>query len=325
LAISQPGESPVVWVGLDNLGLREAHVAEVAAALADRFDLPRENLAVTFTHTHCAPKLAGASDTIFSTAIPPEHQAHIDQYTGELTQKLIEVCSEAIEARAPATLHFAVGRVGFAANRRTPGGPVDHDLPTLIVRDLDGQVRAVWATYACHCVTLSFNEISGDWAGYAQQHLERQFPGCVAIVSIGCGSDSNPEPRGNGSDTELASDQGMQIAREVQRLSEQPTRPLRGTIAARLSWVDLPLEAPPSREELEQRRAAGGPPGFNAESQLAKLDAGKDLLTAIHYPIQSFTIGEDLHSVFLAGEICVDNALALKRSLDGERIWLHGY
>jgi putative membrane-bound dehydrogenase-like protein len=124
---------------------------------------------------------------------------------------------------------------------------------------------------------------------------------------------------------QLASDQGLQIAREVQRLSEQPTRPLRGTIAARLSWIDLPLEDPPSREELEQRRVAGGPPGFNAESQLARLDAGKELLTAIRYPIQSFTIGEDLHSVFLAGEICVDYALELKRALDGERIWLHGY
>ncbi len=325
LAISHGDAHPVVLVALDNLGIREPMVEQVAAQLRERYGLPRENLAITFTHTHCAPKVNGASNTIFSTAIPAEHQVHIDRYTQELTEALVRVTCEAIEQRQPATLHWGVGKVGFAANRRTPGGPVDHDLPTLIVRDLQGGIRAVWATYACHCVTLSFNEISGDWAGYAQEHLERQFPDSLALISIGCGSDSNPDPRGNGSDVELASRQGLEVAREVQRLIESPSRPIRGAISAQLSHIDLPLEEPPTREALEQLQRAGGPAGFNAEAQLARLDRGEELLRAIHYPIQSVTWGEDLHCVLLGGEVCVDYALALKQQLDRQRLWLHGY
>ena len=65
-----------------------------------------------------------------------------------------------------------VGPVAFAVNRRTKGGPLYHDLPVLVARDPKGKVRAVYTSYACHCVTLSDNKISGDWAGYAQQAIQ---------------------------------------------------------------------------------------------------------------------------------------------------------
>jgi hypothetical protein len=53
-------------------------------------------------------------------------------------------------------------------------------------------LRAVYVNYACHCVTLSHNKISGDWAGCAQEMIEQRFPGAVALVSVGAGSDANP-------------------------------------------------------------------------------------------------------------------------------------
>jgi hypothetical protein len=35
----------------------------------------------------------------------------------------------ALEDRKPSRFSWAIGDVDFAANRRTPGGPVDHSLP----------------------------------------------------------------------------------------------------------------------------------------------------------------------------------------------------
>ena len=70
----------------------------------------------------------------------------------------------------PAKLEFGIGdgRTSRSTAART-GGPVDHDLPVLAVRGRrDGKLRAIYISYACHCVTLSHNKISGDWAGYAQ-------------------------------------------------------------------------------------------------------------------------------------------------------------
>lgn len=325
LAISQGEKPPVVIFSCDNLGIREPMLDEVAAELQRRFAIPRENITLTFTHTHCAPKVTGASDTIFSTPIPAAHQARIRKYSRQLTLHLIDVAAQAIESRAPATLEWTVGKVTFARNRRTPGGPVDHDLPVLVVRGDDGQPRVIYTTYACHCVTLSFNQYSGDWAGYAQEHIENAFPGCVAMVSIGCGSDSNPEKGVTHDDVVLTSEHGQEIATEVKRLLEKPLRPIAGELVSKLTHIEIPLEEVPTREQLEARAKEGGPNGFNAQSQLAKLDAGQELLAALHYPIHTVTFGDDLHMVFLAGEVCVDYSIGLKQILDRDRLWLHGY
>ena len=219
LAVSQGDQPPLVLVTLDSLGVRTSMVDEVGQRLKQSHNLPRRNLAVTFTHSHCTPKVNGASDNIFSSAIPVDHQKHIDRYTVELTDNITTAVRNAMDARKPARLEWAVGKVGFAENRRMVGGPVDHDLPTLVVRDpKTRKPRAIYVSYACHCVTLSFNKISGDWAGYAAAMIERRFPNCVALVSIGAGSDQNPNSGVTGDKVDVAEQQGAEIATEVSRL-----------------------------------------------------------------------------------------------------------
>lgn len=325
LAVSQADEQPIVIVTLDSLGIRITMVDEVAARLQTKTGLPRQNFLVAFSHSHTTPKVNGASDTIFSQPIPPEHQTHIDRYTIELTNKIEQAALAAVADRQPARLNWSVGSVGFAKNRRTPGGPVDHDLPVLVVRGPDDKVRAVYVTYACHCVTLSHNKISGDWAGYAQELIERKFPGAVALVSIGAGSDSNPDSGVTGDKVDVATAQGAQIADEVSRLLEMPLRPISGKLVGNLRRIPLPLNDPPDRQALQQMIEKGGPHGYNAQVQLARLEGGEALLTKIDYAIQTVLFGDDLAMVFLAGEVCVDYATRLKSELDRQRIWVHGY
>ena len=68
--------------------------------------------------------------------------------------------------------------------------------------------------YACHCTTLGgeFNQICADWAGYAQEYVEREHPGAVCLVNIGCGADANPEPR---TGLDYAKQHGRTVADEV--------------------------------------------------------------------------------------------------------------
>lgn len=325
LAISHGSDPPLVIITLDNLGVRESLVDQVAVELNKRYQLPRQNLVLTFTHTHSAPKLNGASDTIFSSPLPPEHQEHVDRYTSELPRLIVAAAAEALETRQPASLEWGVGTVGFAVNRRTAGGPVDHDLPVLVARGKDGRPLAIYTTYACHCVTLSFNQFSGDWAGYAQELIEREFPRSVGLVSIGCGSDANPSSGVTGDNLAAAAAQGGEIAAEVKRLLAGPLRRLSGPPVARLEHLALPLNRLPTREELEAAVAAGGAAGYNASWQLARLERGEALVSELRYPIQTVCFGEQLELVFLAGEVCVDYALRLKRELHRDRVWIHGY
>ncbi len=315
---------PAVLVTADLTGITPAITDELAKRLQPA-GVRRERLAVTVTHTHTAPMVSGYLPTLFGQPIPPEHQQHIDRYTRELLGKLEQVARAALSDRRPARLSWGVGRVGFAINRRDKGGPTDHDLPVLAVRDPGGKLRAVYLSYACHCVTLSNNKVSGDWAGFAQGAIEQEYPGAVALVSIGCGADQNPSSGVTGDKVEVATAQGREVAAEVKRLLAGFLAPVTGSITAQVRKLVLPLADLPPRSVWEEKAKRTDAIGYHAKVQLARLDYGEPLKMKVDYPVQTWTFGDSLAMAFLPGEVVVDYSLRLKRELDPRRLWLNAY
>ncbi|MGE3822442.1 MAG: neutral/alkaline non-lysosomal ceramidase N-terminal domain-containing protein, partial [Isosphaeraceae bacterium] len=221
LAIGGDDRAAVVLVSVDNLGVGEAVVEEVAGRLHKAVGLERARFVVASSHTHSAPCLTGVAPNIFGKRLSESEQAHIDRYTRELTDAIERASLDALKARKPGRLSWAQGSVGFAANRRPQGGPVDHALPVLRVTDERGAVRAILVNYACHCTTLKpeDNACSGDWAGHAQEAIEKDHPGAVALTVVGCGADANPTRR---LEPGAAADHGQAIADEIKRLSAGP-------------------------------------------------------------------------------------------------------
>lgn len=324
LAVGADDKEPVVLVSVDNLGVGEAVVEEVAGRLKTRAKLPRERFTVASSHTHSAPALAGVAPNIFGKKLDDREQAAIDRYTRELTDALERVCLDALKARKPGNLSWSQGKVGFAANRRTPGGPVDPSLPAIKVTDPDGTLRAVVVNYACHCTTLDpgENKVSGDWAGYAQEAIEADHPGAVALTVIGCGADANPTRR---LVPGAAAAHGREIADELNRLLRGRWTDLPCPPVAAFERFTLPFDTLPTREAWQRLVKAGGAAGYHASIQLAKLDRGEPLQTRLNYSAQSWRFGEALAMVFLPGEVVVDYALRLKKELDPGRLWVTAY
>jgi len=324
LAIGSDAQGPSVLVTVDNLGIPDAVTEEVAARLKRRAGLARERLALGSSHSHSAPCLTNVAPNLFGKPIPADQQARIDRYTRDLIDKLEQVCLEALRNRRPGTLEWGQGRVGFAMNRRTKGGPVDQSLPVLRATGRDGSTVAIVVGYACHCTTLDPNDnlVSGDWAGDAQEAIEADHPGAVALVLIGCAGDANPEPR---MAREAARRHGRAIADEAGRLLKGALKPLDTPPVGKLQRVDLPFDTLPTREELKALIAKGGFPGYNALTQLARLDRGEPLQDHVDYVVQSWQFGDELAMVFLAGEVVVDYALRLKTEFDASRLWVVAY
>jgi hypothetical protein len=323
-AAGTPGPAAVLMT-VDNLGVPASMTRDLAARLQEKAKLDPARLAISSTHTHTAPMLTGVAPTLFGTPIPPAHQANIDRYTRELADKLEQAALAALADLKPARLGFAVGAVAFAVNRRTPGGPVDHDLPVLAVRDADGTLRAVYVSYACHCVTLADNKISGDWVGYVQDALARGHPGVTVLTAVGCGADSNPSSGVTGDKSDVAAEQGAQIAREVDRLLGRPLAPITAPVAARAGQVELMFDAHPTPDEWAARAKREDAVGHHARVQLEKLARGERLQTALPYSVQTWTFGDQLAMVFLPGEVVVDYSLRLKREFDPRRLWVNAY
>jgi putative membrane-bound dehydrogenase-like protein len=315
---------PAVLLAVDNLGISADLVGQLAKRLA-RHGVKPDRLAVTATHTHTAPMLTGVCPTLFGIPIPKEHQEHIDRYTREFLDGLEKAAVAALADRKPAKLSWGVGSAGFAINRRTKGGPTDHDLPLLVVRDPNGKIRALWVSYACHCVTLSHNKVGGDWAGFAQQILEDEHPDAVALVSIGCGADQNPSSGVTKGDVEMASRQGLAIALAVQRMLHGYLAPVAGELIIDSRKLELPLAPLPSKEEWEKRANRKDAVGHHARVQLERLARGEKLKSKIDYVVRTWAFGDSLALAFLPGEVVVDYGLRLKRELDGRRLWLNAY
>lgn len=334
---SDDGNGPAVLITFDNCGLTAAIRDSVAKSLAERAGIRGERLVITASHTHNAPCLKDWAPYLFGENLPEEHQRHIDQYTEELTDKLVQVALEALRVRQPARLSWGQGSVGFAANRRVlkegqwtgfgvqADGPVDHSLPVLVARDEASKLIAVVANYACHCTTLGdFNQIHGDWSGVAQQLIEAEHPGAISLITIGCGADANPHPRKAG-DLEIVQQHGRTFANEVRRLLTTELEPLVGPIDCRLRKVDLAFAPAPTREQWEAKAKESGAPGHHARQFLARLDRGETLPSTYPYPISTWSFGRDLAMIFLGGEVVVDYAMRLKSEHDGTRLWITAY
>ena len=347
LAIGSDRDGPAILITVDNCGVPANVRDAVVKRLKAEKRIAPERVAICSTHTHSAPWLQGYLRNLFGGPLPPEQQAHVERYTRELTDALATVALKALADRRPATLSRGQGQAAFAANRRTKGGPSDHDLPVLFVTDLEGNLRALFASYACHCTTLGgdFNEICGDWAGYAAEDLERDHPGAIALVGLGCAGDANPSPRPG---LDLAKQHGQEIAVEVGRLwtvgqasrrplvrgrdarmaGETPAPllgPVVGKLVCRAKKFELPLETLPTRAEWEIRARETNYIGSHARINLARLDHGEKLPVKVPYLVQTWTFGDGLAMVFLSGEVVVDYSLRLKREFAADRLWVNAY
>ncbi len=323
-ALAIGAEQPVLLLVLENCGVTESMTESVARELGRRTGIARERIALCYTHTHNAPMLSGAAPMLFSTDIPAAHQRRIDRYTGEVTGRLVEVGLRALSNREPARLSCSEGHAGFAVNRRAQIGPVDHVMPMMRVDDPDGNLRAVWVSYACHCTTFgpADNFMCGDWAGFAAERIRQNHPGAVALVTIGCAANANPFPR---TGLSLARRHGGDIAWEADRLLGTPGRPLPGRIRCRLVHAALPYDTLPAREAwmatAEQRDATG----YHARKWIARMDNGEAIPDALSYPVQGWSFGDELAIVFLAGEVVADYAFRLRRMYDPARLWIGAY
>ncbi|NQT14762.1 MAG: neutral/alkaline non-lysosomal ceramidase N-terminal domain-containing protein [Planctomycetes bacterium] len=323
---SDEGDGPAVLLCVDCGAVPVDIREEVFRRVNRQTPIKPERFMLSNSHCHSGPNLKGMG------SMSGEEHDHLARYARELTDRLEQVVCEALASRKPGLLAWTKGSVGFAANRRVltdgkwsgfgavPDAPADHALPVMRVTDVEGKLLAVVVNYACHCTTLrgNFPEIQGDWAACAQEYIEADHPGAAALVTIGCGADSDPCPHGT---VELCEQHGRALADEVKRLLEGPLEPIEPKLTARLEPLDVPYAKLPPIEELKELAKKSYP----AERLLKRIEQGDEPPTTKSYLVATWVFGDDLAMVFLSDEVVVDYALRMKRELDGNRLWITAY
>jgi neutral ceramidase len=335
LALEDSAGNKLVLLTSDVLGLQRDLTKAVAVEVQRRTGLPRECLMFNSSHTHCGPALRDMMLGMYD--MPPEMVKKVPAYTDRLKKGMIETIVAAIKTMKPARLAIGKGIAGFAVNRRerhkngtiingyNPKGPVDHDVPVLRVESTEGELRAVVFGYACHNTTMQFYKWCGDYAGFTQANIEKKHPGALALFWIGCGGDANPLPR---SKIELCEKYGRELANAVEKVLAAQMTPLAGKFGACYGEVAIPFDKLPTREQLSADLLSKQLPVRKRAAALLKVleTTGKIDDHYRHYPVQAWSLGEQLLWIALGGETLIDYNLRIKKELGGKRpVWITGY
>lgn len=321
LALEDGAGGKAVLVTTDLLGLPADVADPVCARITEKTGLPRERILLSSSHTHTGPVVAldGRPETV--------------AYTKVLMDKLVQAAVDSLQALRPSTLAYGSGISNLMMNRReftakgvilgvNARGPVDRSVPVLRV---DGGAKVVLFQCACHCTTCTgaIYDVTADYAGFAQQQVEKELPGVTAMFMAGCGGDANPYPRGT---VELAREHGTSLGREVVRVASGKLQPLQGPLGVAFGHAELPFE-PAKDVETLRTLAKTGPSAQRGvfAAQVALLEKGERLATHYNAPVSVWQFGQGLTLVALSGEVVVDYVFRIEKALGPLNLWVAAY
>ena len=331
LALEDETGEKAVLVTMDLLGIPKVMSDEIRDQLKNELGLERAQIILNCSHTHSGPVLDQSLVDIYP--LEEEDLQKIRHYSAELVDSIVEMVRVAFNALQPARLFAGNGVSRIQVNRRNNTesqlelqaqlqGPHDFAVPVLKVCKPEGDLIAIAFGYACHPTVLDTTLWSGDYPGFAQSDLEKEYPGAMALFFQGAGGDQNPMPRKT---IPLARQHGRTLVAAVDRVLEEEMVELVPTLVTNYKEVKLGLNDPPTEAELVEFRDSQAVDYQIkwAERILDKIRKGEVFPKTYPFPLQVWKIGDQ--PIFaLGGELVVGYSIQLKR-IFGHHIFVLGY
>jgi hypothetical protein len=333
LALRDDTGATSVLVTADLVGLSAKMVDRIARVALEKHRIPRERLILNASHNHSCPVTEDVLWLYYE--FTPKQAESRDRYTAMIYAAYDEVIGKAITNLAPADLAFGQGLAGIAVNRRrsrgpesrTLSGPVDQDVPVIVVK-VQNRITGIVFGYSCHPTALGGLSINGDYPGFAQIELEKQFPDCAAMFVQNCGGDANPLPRIRGRDaeaTELAAMYGKILAESVHQVTEDKMIPLSGPLHSAMGQTELFFQPGPSRKELQQNLPhLTGMAKRQVEHLIGQYETLGSPPDRVNYPIHVWRFGQELTFIALTGEAVADYSFKFKTTYGWNTTWVCG-
>jgi hypothetical protein len=341
LVLADANAHTIVLVTCDIIAFRRTFTERVAARVKAKHGLPREDIVLFASHNHAGPAPVEPAAQSGATQAPREGFETNIAYTRELEDKIVALVDAALRDMQPVSISYGVGRAHFALNRReptargiklgkNPAGPTDETVPILRVQKADGSPLAIVFGYACHNTTLrpDMMKIAADFAGYAQDRIEADYPGAVALFVTGCAGDADPHPFGT---LEMAKEHGEELGAAIKFVLDHSAwmMPLSGSLATAYTETTIHFSGPTDRASYEKLlNDSNQGRRRHAQRMIEALKQGQTIHTEYpHYAAHALALGNQLTLVALSGEVVVDYAVRLQKELGGEgrNLWVAAY
>jgi neutral ceramidase len=318
----------------DLIGFRAAVGDPICERIMKATGLKRSQIILSSSHTHTGPGTTVKAEA--SGKMSQQGYQTMFDYTTWLQDRVVEVALKSMKDQQPVTLSHGVGVARFVMNRReatprgivlgyNPRGPVDRSVPVLRIDSSKGEPVAVLFQAAAHNTTLGGKhyEICGDYAGFAQAHIERELPGVQAMFMLGCAGDANPDPRGT---LDFARQHGEELGTEVLRILDSKLRPVEGPLKTEFARTDIPLEPILNDDQINRFLKKGGSwRRWMAGKMLEMRERGEPAATHYNAPFGVWQFGNDLTLVAMSGEVVVDYVPRLVKALGPMNLWVAAY
>lgn len=168
----------------DVLELKESVLQPVKERIKN--ELAIDKVSFSATHTHSAPHTS------------PQPQLPVEEMDAAwvtfFQNQMFEAAKEALENTFSAKIGYGSILVPeIARNRRAGHTITDPTMSVLRVDDLDGNIRWILVSYACHCTVLDGNSflVSSDYPGYLYKYVQKVYPNSICAFANGCCGDIN--------------------------------------------------------------------------------------------------------------------------------------
>jgi hypothetical protein len=181
------GQSELAIITIDSLAVDQTLLDLVRVAVTSSTGLASQNICLAATHTHSGPS---------GLAVLSFGGGHNDELLALTVPQISASVQQAKDGAFDASLKIgSTSAAGISQNRLHPTQPVDNQLHVLRIEDRQGNLRGVWANFACHPTFLGYDNryLSADWPGAACAVVEKVVGNDVMVmITNGASGDIHP-------------------------------------------------------------------------------------------------------------------------------------
>ena len=228
---------------IDSVGLSAKYYKLVTDQITALTGIKRENISLSYIHTHSAP----ASGLLADMPVDTDYYGYMGEICGNMALRAIDRACEC-------TVEFAVlpEKLINSVNRRNREDIIDRRIKAAVFRNTDGKICGVFAHASCHAVLQRDMHFSADWLCKLNELSSDEIP--FMFFQGRCG-DINPKWQ-KGEDIEEKTEiLGNELAIPVKKFVDNSGegKYLEGDIKSFYEKVTLPMRVFDDTEMLREK------------------------------------------------------------------------